>query len=87
MRHARRGRPRAGRRVVLDPIDRWQGTRSAPVDLGEVRDTLVRRCREYRPRAIADPHEAVLIAQEARAAAASASTSSRSPRRASAGSR
>ena len=31
----------AGRRVVLDRIDRWQGTRAAPVDLGEVRDTLI----------------------------------------------
>jgi hypothetical protein len=57
-----------GRRVVLDAIDRWQGTRAAPVDLGEVRDTLIRRCREYRASAIVDPHEAVLIAQEARGA-------------------
>jgi len=57
-----------GRRVVLDSIDRWKGTRAAPVDLGEVRDTLIRRCREYRAAAIVDPHEAVLIAQEARAA-------------------
>lgn len=28
---------------------------------------MVRRCREYRASAIVDPHEAVLIAQEARA--------------------
>lgn len=58
----------AGRRVVLDRIDRWQGTRSAPVDLGDVRDTLIARAREYSARAIVDPHQAVLIAQEARAA-------------------
>ena len=58
----------AGRQVVLDSIDRWQGTRAAPVDLGDVRDTLIGRCREYRASAIVDPHEAVLIAQEARAA-------------------
>ncbi len=30
-----------GRRVVLDRIVRWQGSRSAPVDLSEVRDTLL----------------------------------------------
>jgi len=53
---------------VLDSIDRWQGTRAAPVDLGEVRDVLIGRCRQYRAAAIVDPHEALLIAQEARAA-------------------
>ncbi len=61
----------AGRTVVLDRIDRWQGTRSAPVDLGDVRDTLISRAREYRTSAIVDPHQAVLIAQEARAAGVS----------------
>ena len=58
----------AGRRVVLDRIDRWQGTRAAPVDLGEVRDTLIARSAEYRAAAVVDPHQAVLISQEARAA-------------------
>lgn len=58
----------AGRRVVLDRIDRWQGTRAVPVDLGEVRDTLIARAAEYRATAVVDPHQAVLISQEARAA-------------------
>jgi len=31
-----------GRRVVLDRIARWQGTKATPVDLAEVRDTLLR---------------------------------------------
>ena len=57
-----------GRRVVLDAIDRWQGTRTAPVDLGDVRDTLIARGREYHAPVVADPHQAVLIAQEARRA-------------------
>lgn len=58
----------AGRSVVLDRIDRWQGSRGTPVDLGEVRDTLISRAREYHATAIVDPHQAVLIAQETRAA-------------------
>jgi hypothetical protein len=58
----------AGRKVVLDRIDRWQGTRAAPVDLGDVRDTLIARAAEYRAAAVVDPHQAVLISQEARAA-------------------
>jgi hypothetical protein len=37
----------AGRRVVLDRIERWQGSRAAPVDLGEVRDTLLALTMEY----------------------------------------
>ena len=60
-----------GRRVVLDCIDRWQGRKSAPVDLGAVRDALVARSREYGGAyAVVDPHQAVLIAQEARQAGA-----------------
>lgn len=58
----------AGRRVVLDQIDRWQGSRAAPVDLAAVRDTLIARAAEYLADAVVDPHQAVLIAQEARAA-------------------
>lgn len=59
----------AGRSVVLDRIDRWQGSRSAPVDLGEVRATLIARSREYqRAPVVVDPHQAVLVAQDARAA-------------------
>lgn len=58
----------AGRKVVLDRIDRWQGSKAAPVDLGDVRDTLIARAGEYRAAAITDPHQAVLIAQEARGA-------------------
>ena len=58
----------AGRRVVLDWIGRWHGSRAAPVDLGEVRDALIARAEEYRAAAIVDPHQAVLVAQEARGA-------------------
>jgi len=58
----------AGRRVVLDRIERWQGSRAAPVDLGEVRDTLLALTMEYfSAEVVLDPHQAVLIAQEARA--------------------
>ena len=53
---------------MLDRTDRWQGTRSAPVDLGDVRDTLTSRAREYRASTVVDPRQTVLIAQEARAA-------------------
>src|SRR5487761_1066128 len=55
----------AGRRVVLDRIERWQGTHAAPVDLGEVRDTLLTLTMEYNSaEVVLDPHQAVLIAQE-----------------------
>ena len=58
----------AGRRVVLDRIVRWQGSRSAPVDLGEIRDTpLALTMDYYSAKVVLDPHQAVLIAQEARA--------------------
>ncbi len=58
----------AGRRVVLDRIVRWQGSRSAPVDLGEVRDTLLALTMDYySAEVVLDPHQTVLIAQEARA--------------------
>jgi hypothetical protein len=57
-----------GRVAVLDRIDRWQGSKGAPVDLAEVRDTLIDRAREYRADVVADPHQAILIAQEARQA-------------------
>jgi hypothetical protein len=58
----------AGRRVVLDRIVRWQGSRAAPVDLGEVRDTLLALTMDYySAEVVLDPHQAVLIAQEARA--------------------
>jgi hypothetical protein len=58
----------AGRSVVLDRIVRWQGHRGAPVDLGEVRDTLVGLAREFRATVVVDPYQAVLVSQEARAA-------------------
>jgi len=57
-----------GRHVVLDRIARWQGTRTAPVDLAEVRDTLLTLTMEYYgAEVVLDPHQAVLIAQESRA--------------------
>jgi hypothetical protein len=57
----------AGRLVVLDRIERWQGSRAAPVDLGEVRDTLLALTMEYHSaQVVLDPHQAVLIAQESR---------------------
>jgi hypothetical protein len=47
----------AGRRVVLDRIERWQGSRAAPVDLGEVRDTLLALSLEYfSAEVVLDPH-------------------------------
>ena len=58
----------AGRHVVLDRIIRWQGSRAAPVDLGDVRDTLLELTMDYYSAdVVLDPHQAVLIAQEARA--------------------
>jgi hypothetical protein len=51
---------------VLDRILRWQGSRTAPVDL-KVCDTLLALTMEYySAEVVLDPHQAVLIAQEAR---------------------
>ena len=59
--------PVASHAQVLDRIVRWQGTRAVPVELGEVRDTLLALTMEYNSaEAVLDPHQAVLIAQEAR---------------------
>lgn len=57
-----------GRMVVLDRIERWQGSKAEPVDLADVRDTLISLCREYRAPAVIDPAQAVLLAQETRKA-------------------
>ena len=77
-----RGPPPA--RVVLGRIVRWQGSRAALVDLGEVRDTLLALTMEYNSaEAVLGPYQAVLIAKEARGLG----VCSRSPRPASAGSR
>jgi hypothetical protein len=54
-----------GRAVVLDRIERWQGTRDNPVSLTEVRDTIAALTMDYYSAdLVADPHQAVLIGQE-----------------------
>ncbi|MGH3220235.1 MAG: hypothetical protein ACRDPY_16285 [Streptosporangiaceae bacterium] len=57
----------AGRKVVLDRIERWQGTRAEPVPLGEVRDTVRRLSGEYNAaEVVIDPWQGKLLAQELR---------------------
>jgi hypothetical protein len=57
----------AGRKAVLDRIERWQGTKAAPVPLGEVRDHVHAMWDQYRPaRVVMDPAEGRLLAQELR---------------------
>ena len=58
-----------GRKVVLDRILRWHGSKTSPVDLADVRDTLIATSAEYnRASAVADPWQAKLLTQEATAA-------------------
>jgi hypothetical protein len=58
-----------GRKIVLDRILRWHGSKNAPVDLADVRDTLIATSAEYnRASAVADPWQAKLLTQEAAAA-------------------
>ena len=58
-----------GRKVILDRIIRWHGTKASPVDLADVRDTLIATCAEYNAApAVADPWQAKLLTQEATAA-------------------
>jgi hypothetical protein len=53
---------------MLDRIMRWRGTRSAPVSLAEVKQAMLDLTMQYYGAdVVLDPHQAVLIAQEARA--------------------
>lgn len=55
------------RKVVLDDIRTWKGSRAHPVDLQSVANTLAELSNRYnRARVIADPHQAVMIAQQLR---------------------
>ena len=57
------------RRVTLDRIIRWHGSKTQPVSLGEVRDTLAALSAEYgRAPVVCDPYQAKLIAEELRRA-------------------
>lgn len=57
----------AGRKVVLDRIQRWQGTRDEPVPLGEVRDSVRSLSAEYSGAGVVmDPWQGKLLAQELR---------------------
>jgi len=59
----------AGRRAVLDRLERWQGSRSAPVPLGAVRDTMLSLSGQYNhAEGIVDPWQAKLMAAELREA-------------------
>lgn len=54
-----------GRRVVLDRIVRWQGSRADPVPLAAVARTMAELSREYSGAEIVlDPYQAKLISQE-----------------------
>lgn len=59
----------AGRRAVLDRLERWQGSRPAPVPLGQVRDTILSLSGEYNgAEVVIDPWQAKLLASELREA-------------------
>jgi hypothetical protein len=59
----------AGRRVVVDRVLRWQGTRLRPVQLGEVEAALLRLHREYHGAPLVfDFHQAAQLTERLRAA-------------------
>jgi phage terminase large subunit-like protein len=61
----REDRPDGTRRVVLDRICRWHGTRDKPVHLGEVAQTIRDLVAEFhRAAVIMDPWQGKLIAQQ-----------------------
>ena len=54
-----------GRRIVVDDVIVWEGTRQKPVQLLSVRETIEAKAREYRvDRVVFDPYQAVGLAQE-----------------------
>lgn len=60
---------RVGWRVVLDRMQVWAGSRSAPVQLGEVEEWLTQAHRSYAgARLVADPWQAVGLLQRLRTA-------------------
>jgi hypothetical protein len=57
-------RPGTGRRVVIDRVLRWSGTRDDPVSLGEVETALLACWRSYgRPRLVYDFHQAAQLTE------------------------
>ncbi len=57
-----------GRHVVLDRTVRWQGSKTSPVPLSDVRDTIAALARDYgHAEVVIDPWQAHLIAEELRA--------------------
>jgi hypothetical protein len=59
----------AGRRVVVDRVLRWSGSRLRPVQLGEVETSLLRLHREYHAAALVfDFHQAAQLTERLRAA-------------------
>jgi phage FluMu gp28-like protein len=54
-----------GRRVVLDRLQAWAGTRAKPVQLQEVAEWVALVSAEYKQATVIyDPHQAVLLAQQ-----------------------
>lgn len=55
------------RKVVVDAIRTWHGTRRTPVDLQAVADTVAELSVRYnRANVLADPHQALMIGQQLR---------------------
>jgi len=59
----------AGRRVVVDRVMRWTGSRLRPVPLGDVEEALLAVWRAYgRPRLVYDLHQAAQLTERLRSA-------------------
>jgi hypothetical protein len=55
-----------GRRVVLDQLRVWRGTRKHPVQLADVEAAIAEFAHQFGARVVCDPHEAVSILQNLR---------------------
>ena len=69
---------RAGRRVVLDRIAVWQGSRAQPVELATVEAWVEQAAKAYRAKVVADPWQSVGMLQRLRSVACGCANS-RSP--------
>lgn len=59
---------REGRAVVLDKLEVWAGSKTAPVQLESVEAAILSTCKTYgRTRIVLDPHQAVGLEQRLRA--------------------
>lgn len=59
----------AGRRVVIDRVQRWRGTRLRPVSMGDVEAAVLACWQRYgRARLIYDPHQAAQLSERLRRA-------------------